>query len=73
MQNGFGRSKLELRGTRKRPRLPPEEASSGGFGVVLRAEPDGDNDTARCARRRRFSGGGPGGAEPPREDATRDS
>eukprot|EP00969_Alexandrium_andersonii_P021177 924850-Alexandrium_andersonii.AAC.1 len=32
------------------------KASSGGFGVAVRAEPDGDDETGRRARRRRFSG-----------------
>eukprot|EP00969_Alexandrium_andersonii_P367563 15470981-Alexandrium_andersonii.AAC.1 len=40
IQNGFRRSKLELRGPRKCLGIPLSEASSGGFGVTLRAESD---------------------------------
>eukprot|EP00969_Alexandrium_andersonii_P333201 14725760-Alexandrium_andersonii.AAC.1 len=36
---------------------PPCKASSGGFGVILRTESDGEDETGRRARRRRFSGG----------------
>eukprot|EP00969_Alexandrium_andersonii_P222070 9808586-Alexandrium_andersonii.AAC.1 len=37
---------------RKQLQIPPRNASSGGFGVTLRAEPDGDDETGRWARRR---------------------
>eukprot|EP00969_Alexandrium_andersonii_P200874 8873828-Alexandrium_andersonii.AAC.1 len=40
------------------PICPHCKASSGGFGVALRAEPDGGDDTGRRARRRRFWGDG---------------
>eukprot|EP00969_Alexandrium_andersonii_P056870 2507837-Alexandrium_andersonii.AAC.1 len=47
-----------------------DRASSEGFGVILRADSDGRDETGRRARRRRFSEGSEG-AEPPREGATR--
>eukprot|EP00969_Alexandrium_andersonii_P301240 13317792-Alexandrium_andersonii.AAC.1 len=68
MQNRFTRLKLELRGPRKRPRIPPQRVLPGEFGVILRAEADGDDETCWRARWRRFSAGS-GGAETPRDGA----
>eukprot|EP00969_Alexandrium_andersonii_P223148 9855884-Alexandrium_andersonii.AAC.1 len=42
-----------------------DRASSGGFGVISRAEADGDDEAGRRARRRRFSTGVRGGGAPP--------
>eukprot|EP00969_Alexandrium_andersonii_P202919 8966957-Alexandrium_andersonii.AAC.1 len=36
---------------RDRPQSPPQMVSPGGFGVVLRAESGGDDETGRRARR----------------------
>eukprot|EP00969_Alexandrium_andersonii_P087769 3871747-Alexandrium_andersonii.AAC.1 len=54
---GFRRSELEPRGPRNDLTCPHQKASSGGFGVILRAESNGDDETGRPARLRRFSGG----------------
>eukprot|EP00969_Alexandrium_andersonii_P373277 15483627-Alexandrium_andersonii.AAC.1 len=36
-------------------KCPPCKASSGRFGVILRAGSDGGDETGRWARRKRFS------------------
>eukprot|EP00969_Alexandrium_andersonii_P225980 9979113-Alexandrium_andersonii.AAC.1 len=57
-------SEFELRGPRNELNTSPRKASSGRFGVALRTESDGDDETGRVAPET-LLGWGPGGGEPP--------
>eukprot|EP00969_Alexandrium_andersonii_P364464 15464197-Alexandrium_andersonii.AAC.1 len=46
----------ELRGPRNDLKFHLRRSRPGGVGVILPAESDGDDEAARRARRRRFSG-----------------
>eukprot|EP00969_Alexandrium_andersonii_P190515 8416357-Alexandrium_andersonii.AAC.1 len=51
------RLELELCRPKNGLKCPSCKASSGGFCAIVRAESDGDGETGRRARQRRFSGG----------------
>eukprot|EP00969_Alexandrium_andersonii_P077549 3420487-Alexandrium_andersonii.AAC.1 len=56
MQNRSRRSELELRGPRDGLDVHLYEAASGGFGILLRAESDGDDERLAGAPEAHFGG-----------------
>eukprot|EP00969_Alexandrium_andersonii_P274917 12150513-Alexandrium_andersonii.AAC.1 len=56
---------MNCRGQGAASMCPPCKASSAGFGTMLCAEFDGDDETGRRANRTRFWGGGVRGGRSP--------